>query len=329
VKGRLFFILAVLAFVALVPLVYYLLFERGLSVSGPVENPPRAPGDLKVAPTETPSEPQSIPMALSLTEARGKVEIGRRGKKWQTAEVGMVLEPKDRIRTDVRAQAVLSKPGVFLVELDSASEFEVKGLTEGVSRFLLQEGMLSADVIKNPGKRFEVQAAESVARTSGGAFKMGVDRRGRVALGTSRGEVEVEAEGKVIKVPAGYLTRISKGSPPQDPIKVPHNLFLKVRWPQKTELANRSLLVAGKTTPGARVRVGGAIIRVDSKGRFRQVVALKEGSNRLQVEAYDVGGNLTRSKSPGIVVDTRPDAFHIRTSPEMWKDNKKNPHISP
>ncbi len=328
-KGRLLFILAVVAFVALVPLVYYLLFERGLSVSGPVEKPPRAPGELKVEPDEAASEVPLIPMALSLTETQGKVEIGRRGKQWQAAEVGMVLAPKDRIRTDARSRAVLSKPGVFSVELDSASEFEVKSLTEGVSRFLLQEGMLSADVIKNPQKRFEVQAAESVASTSGGAFKLGVDRSGSVALGTSRGEVEVEAEGKVIKVPAGYLTRFSKGSPPQDPIKVPHNLFLKVRWPKKTELSNRKLLVSGKTDPGARVKVGGAIIRVDSKGRFRHVMALKEGANRLQVEAYDVSGNLTKSRSPGIVVDTRSDAFHIRTSPEMWKDKRDGSHVSP
>jgi hypothetical protein len=325
-RDRLIFILVVIAFVAAVPIVYYLLFEHGLSVSGSDEDIPEVPERLVIDPVEPqPVVDPVLPSALSLTETQGKVEIGREGTGWKTAEVGTVLSARDRIRTDPTARAVLSKPGVFSVELDAGSEFEVKSLAEDVSKFLLEEGMLSADVVENPDKVFEVNAAESVARTRGGSFKMSLDRQGLVALGTAKGEVQVQAAGKVIQVREGFVTRIAKGKPPQDPIKVPSNLFLRVRWPKKKELSRRKLVLAGRTAPGARVRVEGAIVQVDSKGKFRHVVALKEGVNKLKIDAYDVGGNQNTLNSPSMKVDTKPDAFHIRTSPEMWKNKKPSP----
>ncbi|MBW1809546.1 MAG: FecR domain-containing protein [Deltaproteobacteria bacterium] len=324
-RDRLLFIVAVAAFIIAVPLVYYLMFERGLSVTEPKEIIPKATdGGAATEPVAKPDEPVSIvPSALSLTETEGNVEIGRAGRDWQPAEIGTVLSSRDRIRTDPTARAVLAMPGVFSVELDSSSEFEVKSLTDTVSRFLLEDGMISAEVVDNPDKLFEVEAADSLARTSGGSFKMSKNKQGLVALGTSRGTVEVQAAGKIIQVRKGFLTRIAKGKPPQDPIKVPSNLFLKVRWPRKKEMSARQLVLSGKTTSGSRVRVGGTVVIVDSKGRFRKVLALKEGANRVQIEAYDVGGNRNIKISPKIVVDTRGDSFQIRTSPEMWEKNKK------
>jgi hypothetical protein len=236
----------------------------------------------------------------------------------------MVLEPKDRIRTADNARAVLAKPGMFTVDLDSGSNFEVKELEEDLSKFMLQKGMISADVVDNPNRIFEVEAAESVARTTGANFKMTVNNKGLVALGTLNGSVNVEAEGKVIQVDQGFMTKVVKGKKPQDPIKIPQALLLKVRWPKSRELSKRKIVVAGKTKPGARVTIEGKVIPVGNRGRFRRVVALKEGANQLKVESYDVGGNTTVKESPRLFVDTRPDGFDIRTSPDMWEKKKKN-----
>jgi hypothetical protein len=315
-KGRIFFIIAIVAFVAVVPLVYYLLFERGLSVT---ETPP--PPDASVDAGE---EPPPLPMALSITGLDGQVDHSREGREWKPAEIGMVLEPKDRIRTADDARATLTKPGMFNVELDSGSNLEVKELEEKVSKFMLEKGMISADVVENPDKIFEVEAAESIARTTGANFKMTVNNQGLVALGTMKGRVNVEAEGKVIQVDEGFMTKVVKGKTPQDPIKIPSALLLKVRWPKSRELSKRKIVIAGKTKPGARVKIEGKVIPVGNRGRFRQVVALKEGTNKLKVESYDVGGNSTVKESPKLFVDTRPDGFNIQTSPDMWEKKKKN-----
>jgi hypothetical protein len=235
----------------------------------------------------------------------------------------MVLEPKDRIRTADDARAVLTKPGMFNVELDSGSNLEVKELEEKVSKFMLEEGMISANVVDNPNRIFEVEAAESVASTTGANFKMTVNKKGLVALGTLKGSVNVEAEGKVIQVDQGFMTKVVKGKTPEDPIKIPSALLLKVRWPKDRELSKRKIVLKGRTQPGARVRIEGKVVPVGNRGRFRQVVALKEGANKLKVESYDVGGNTTTKESPRLFVDTRSDSFDIRTSPDMWEKKKK------
>jgi hypothetical protein len=67
-RGRIFFIIAIVAFVAVVPLVYYLLFERGLSVETM---------QLPDASVDAGEEQPPLPMALSIIELDGKVDHSR------------------------------------------------------------------------------------------------------------------------------------------------------------------------------------------------------------------------------------------------------------
>jgi hypothetical protein len=317
-RGRILFIVAVVVFIALVPAMYWVLFERGLSVSSPSSQPPLAPTGLEAELVD--ESPEQAPLALSVTDLEGEVQITRgEGGQWRSAEVGMVLAAQDKIRTLIGSQATLSMPGVFSVRVNPQSEFKVRKLAENAYRFLLSEGMIAADVMDDPDRIFEVNASTAVATTRGGAFRMHVNEAGLVALGTSRGTVDLEAGGKVVQVQSGYMARVQRDKVPEDPIRIPKNLFLKVQWPSKRDHAKRKLQVAGRTDPGARLRVDGLTVEVDPRGRFKTVVALREGLNRVRVEAEDVGGNQNRLESPTLKVDTRGDGFQINTSPEMWK----------
>ncbi len=321
-KGRILFIVAVVVFVALVPVVYWVLFERGLAVSTPAGPAPMAPRELEVRLAERELEP--APMALSVAELQGRVEITRgEPERWQAAEEGMVLAAKDRIRTQRDSRATLAMPGVFSVRLTAESEFEVRHLAEDAYRFLLEHGMIEADVIDDPERLFEVAASAAVATTQGGSFRMNVNREGLVALGTSRGSVDLESGGKVVQVREGYMALVERGKAPEDPIRIPRRLFLKVRWPARSDLSSRKLTVSGRTDRGARVRVEGVTVEVDSRGRFRTLVTLREGVNRVKVESEDVGGNDSARRSPKIQVDTRADQFQIETSPGMWEKRRK------
>ena len=321
-KGRIFFVGAVIAFVAVVPTVYWLLFERGLSVSGPSSPAPAAPLGLTVKLIEQVDDP--APMALSVTELEGSVEITRAGKAdWRRAEEGMVLAAQDRIRTLLGAKATLAMPGVFSVKLSQESEFKVRHLAQNAYRFLLEQGMIAADVLDDADHIFEVASSTSVATTRGGQFRMHVNGEGLVAVGTSRGTVELESSGKVVQIREGFLALAERGKAPRDPIQIPNQLFLKVRWPSKTDRSKRTLSVAGKTDPGARVQIDGVTVEVDSSGNFRALKGLKEGSNRVRIQAKDVGGNGAKARSPIFKVDTRADGFKIDTSPEMWEKRKR------
>jgi hypothetical protein len=319
-KERLLFVVAVFGFVAVVPVVYYFLFEYGLSVTSPSEITTVAKEDS----SHSKENEKIAPVALSLTQMSGKVEILKGGSnKWEQAEEGMVLGSDDRIRTDSYGKAMLTMPGIFTVELDSASDFYIKGLAEDVSKFMLDEGMVSADVVEDSKRMFEVTAMSAVAKTAGASFKMSVDPKGMVMVGTQKGSVEFSAEGKNVKVAEGYLARTLKGKPPEDPVKIPSGIFLKVNWPKQHELSNRALLVSGKTEPGARVRVDGMSVAVDSTGRFSKTQSLLEGKNKIVVETYHVGGNRKVVESPILDVDTSPDGFKIDTSPKLWERGHK------
>jgi hypothetical protein len=322
-RERILFIAAVVALLALVPAVYYYLFERSLSVIGPGEGPPPPPPSVAPGPAD-PDDSRAVPVALSVMELEGQVEITQAGgASWRPAEEGQVVTDRERIRTGQGSSALLSMPGAFSVRLDAESEFQIRSLAENAARFLLEQGMLSAEVREDPGRLFEVAAASSVVRTRGADFRMNVSQAGLVAVGTTAGQVELESRGKVVQVQAGYLARAERDQPPQDPMRIPPALFLKVRWPARSHLARRDVEISGSTEPGARVRVEGMTVQVDARGQFRQVVGLQEGENRLLVESVDVGGNQAQARSPPLRVDTRPDRFEIRTSPEMWKKRKE------
>ena len=315
-RGRVLFFVSVLVIIGLVPLVYWILFEYGLSVAVRRSPGPQAPQALKV---ELVEQTPSIPLTLSLTHLAGQVEISDGQGGWKLAEEGMVLSAQDSIRTQMHSHATLAIPGFFSVLLQPQSDFRVRMLAENAYRFLLEQGMLTADVMDNTNNLFEVAASTAVARTRDGRFQVRVDKRGLVSVGTTRGNVDLEASGKVVQVKAGFLARVEKGKTPRDPIQIPKQLFLKVRWPTRTVISDRKLVVAGRTEPGARVQVDGILIEVDRSGRFHSVVALREGINRVSVESIDVGERNTVVKSPRFRVDTKADQFQIKTSPDMWK----------
>jgi len=323
-RGRILFIVAVVAFVGVVPLVYWALFERGLSVATPTSPAPRPPAGLEVELVDPPQE--QAPLALSLTEIDGQVEIthGQQGG-WQAAELGMVLAARDRIRTRIDARATLAMPGMFSVRLMPDSEFLVRQLAENAVRFLLDEGMISADVRYDPEQLFEVAASSAVATTRGGRFRMHVDQTGSVVVGANRGTLDLESGDEVVQVREGFQARAEAGRPPQDPIRIPNRLFLKVSWPRRRDLSARKLALAGRTVPGARVRIDGVTVEVDARGNFRTLVALEEGRNRVRVESSDMAGQRAVERSPPIRVDTRGDSFEIRTSPQMWQKRLRRP----
>ncbi len=321
-RERLLFISAIVLFVVSVPIVYLILFEQGLSVSRTNQEAPIAPTGLKVRLLPE-IKIQTAPMALSLNQLQGQVEVASGdGKNWSHAEEGMVLQSQDRIRTGNSSSATLSMPGVFAVRMDSDSEFLVQSLTENLFRFLLAEGMIDASVVPAKSHSVEVAAARAVARSQGGQFKMHADKSGMVAVGASKGRVELEAEGKIVQIDAGYMARVEQGNPPEDPIRIPKQLLLKVRWPKERNLSSGRLLVKGRSQPGAQVRVAGVVVEVDPKGKFRQVLQLGDGKHRVAIEAQDVGNNVKKIQSHSFTVDTRADSFQIKTSPEMWRDKK-------
>lgn len=289
-----------LAICALVPAAYFLFLGKVAPPPAPPPPPPPAPKTLE----------------LKLSQLSGAVEIRRGGKDWQAAEVGDALAASDAVRTPLGGSATLTGGDAYEVQMEGSTDVAVGELTESISRLMLGSGMATARV--HGGKhRFEVRAAHSdaVASTRAGAFAISSNGKGTVAVGTEAGEVELSGHGKVVIVRGGEESVVHPGQAPTAPAKIPSSLLLKVRWPQKAELASRSLWIHGSAEPGAQVTVAGHRVTVGDDGTFAAKVHLAEGKNAVEVRARAVGQREIKDARP-IVVDTTPPKAVIRPK---WK----------
>jgi hypothetical protein len=112
------------------------------------------------------------------------------------------------------------------------------------------------------------ETSVTVGMTEGGAWQWSIASR--------RGAVEGEPS-----APRGLQLLLDGEGPP-----------LEVSWPDFV-VRERTLRLAGKTEPGAKVSVGARGADVDPSGRFEITLDLSRGGNKVVVEAVDDAGNRT------------------------------------
>ncbi|MBI5478005.1 MAG: FecR domain-containing protein [Deltaproteobacteria bacterium] len=263
--------------------------------------------------------PPAPPVVLTMAAAEGTVEVFR-GGAWGPARVGDRLEASDRVRTGEDGQATLRLSDGSLVRLEAATETQVQTLSRALSRIRLGGGGMQADIADDPERLFQVDLDDegAAARTRGAAFGVTATSKGNAAVAATRGEVAVSARGREVVLRSGQFTRVAPGAPPTDAAPLPASLLLKVAWPggEKGLVRATSAVVAGQTDPGSRIVVQGRHVAVDSEGRYRAEVTLREGANRVTVRARDVAGRQREERSPPITVDTKTD-FKVQVP--RWK----------
>ncbi|WP_242343231.1 hypothetical protein [Anaeromyxobacter terrae] len=131
----------------------------------------------------------------------------------------------------------------------------------------------------------------------------------------------VEAAGEVPADGSAAAAQPHRGAPqdrpPGSPAPRPTALVLKVDWPAERTTNHARLLITGRTAPGAMVEIGAERVKVEPDGRFRHVVALHEGEQRLVARARADGGLETTVEGPVVVLDTRPPEARFETG-DLW-----------
>jgi len=256
------------------------------------------------------------PVELKVTSVDGTVEIRRAGGEWGQVQAGQTLQASDGVRTGERGKATLSGGDQYEVQLEAQTEVAVDELTDSISRVMLGGGMATAKVQGGGKHVFEVHArnSDAVARTRKGTFAISNNLEGTVAVGTREGEVEFAGRGKTVIVRAGQGSVVLPGQAPSDPTTLPTSLLLKVDWPGEKILRKADITVAGLSEPGALVTVQGRTAVVDSEGKFRVKVKVKEGKIPLRVEARSVSGQEQRAEQE-IRVDTRAPQVKVDAPP--------------
>lgn len=274
------------------------------------------------------SAPASVVVPLAapvpsgrLARADGTVEIRSLAGEWRVAMPGAALEPGSDLRTAAGASAALDYGDAVHIDLAPESEISFDDSDEETTSVVVRDGLVTADVQPNSGRRVRVATAkgDATAETRDGRLHVLADETGRLQAAVSRGQATVSAQGRTVELAAGSQTTVEPGKPPAEPSLVPASLLLKVKWPPEGTTAKRRQIVSGTTSPGSRVRVGGTVVVADARGNFRALVELDEGSNELSAMVIDVLGRVEKSTSPMIRVDSKAPGYEIQTSPDLWR----------
>lgn len=267
---------------------------------------------------ETASEIRAAPTAITLKAVKGAVELRRGGEEaWRPATSEDSLSTQDSLRT-LGGEARLVA-GDHVVRLVAGTEVTVGELTADLTSFLLSHGLVGAEATGDDGRVLEVRArdGDASARTSAGRFRMSNNGEGTVAVGALDGEVRVTGKGASVVLRKGERTVVRRGEVPDAPQPFGSSLLLKVAWPERRETNQRVITVTGRTETGALVFALGERVPVGEDGTFAAKVRLREGTNRVQLEALDVAGN-NASSDGSVVVDSRGAESRFKTD-NLWR----------
>lgn len=306
-RERLHFSAVALALVGAAGLAYWLLLARG-------------PAGVASAPPPPPAPALQAVTRLSVSRSSGGAVLFRAGAQREPLLAGAELRPDDLIETVEGASAVLVAGESYQVVLEGAARFAVKEIAAEVSRFRIEDGLVTATVRDDPGRTFVVEASEAVARTRGGTLAV-ANVAGAVTMGVTGGAAEFEAAGRIVTLQRGQGSTAAAGLPPTPPVALPRSLLLKVDWPSSRETNRRKLVVRGQATPGVVLTLGGQRVAVGADGRFTQTVWLREGAQELDAVARDVAGRRERSRSQTVILDTRAPDTQFDTH-GLWKGGK-------
>lgn len=271
--------------------------------------------------------PPGVPVAnvpafgARLESSSGKVEI-RTDSGWAAAEPGSLLGAGRDLRTAPGAKAALTYGDAMRIEVGDDAEVRLAELNDKLARLVVGRGFVFADVKEGSGRavQFTSRDGGAVAETRGGALRVSAELDGKLRAAALRGEATVTAAGQTVRLQPGFFSVVARGEKPSAPTQAPRTLLLKVKWPDVQATAKRRQKISGIAAPGARVRVGDTELWADEQGRFQTVIDLREGQNRIRVQAVDIMGRTRDDASPPIELDTSLPAPTIETNPDMWRN---------
>jgi Glucodextranase, domain B/FecR protein len=283
------------------------------------ERPARAPVALATAAEHPGADAVGVDDAtlFQVVSADGQVDAYRDGK-WIAIHQGDLLTRDDLVRTVPGAHAVLRLSAGGEIELREKVEIRLDRLSAAGSSVDLRRGKVVARV-GAARETLAITARETTTSTEGPAHVVvQADERGQVSVATLKGTARFASGGKTVVLPEGTQTRSARaGAPPEDPEKIPEDVFLQVVWPEG-ERRGDTARIEGHVRPASLVTINGGETAVGEDGRFTATVPLREGSNHVAVQAEDLVGRRREAATTLVRRPTRPPRLAPEPG-ELWK----------
>jgi hypothetical protein len=281
------------------------------------ERPARRDAPLAVAQELGAASAPADASIFQVVSADGQVDAYRDGR-WIAIHQGDLLTRDDLVRTVPGAHAVLRLSAGGEIELREKVEIRLDRLSAAGSSVDLRHGKVVARV-GAANDTLAITARETTTSTEGPAHVVvQADERGVVSVATLKGKARFASGGKTVVLPEGTETRsVRAGAPPEDPERIPEDVFLQVVWPEATPRAETAR-VEGRVQPASLVTINGATTAVGADGRFTATVPLRTGSNPVAVEAEDLAGRRRQAATTLVRRPTRPPKLAPEPG-ELWK----------
>lgn len=278
----------------------------------PPPPPPAPPPVQQAAAVPDASVPPPEQPHARVVASMGRVEIRRiEAVKWAPLQLGDRVFERDALRTDADAQVELQS-GDILVSVEERSHLELRTVSPALVRASVRGRVGST--VKAGAVEFEADATDAVIRSEGGTFTMTSDGNGLVAVGAVTGKVDFTGNGRTVVVEEGEISRLRGKRGPDKPKKGLQKVLLAVKWPPQKETRHATVPVRGVVAPGTRVKVQGAWVPVDARGRFKTNVRLRDGHQKVVVRGVDALGR-TKSAEIAIFRDARAPDVDLRNKP--------------
>lgn len=253
---------------------------------------------------------------FQVVSSDGQVDAFRDGR-WLAIRAGDLLTRDDLVRTAPGAHAVLRLSAGGEIELRERVEIRLDRLSAAGSTVDLRRGKVVARV-GAPRETLAITARETLTSTEGPAHVVVQnDERGQVSVAALKGSARFAAGGKTVVLPEGTETRSQAGAPPSDPEKIPEEVLLQVVWPEG-ERHGELATIEGRVASASLVTVNGAATAVAADGRFSARVPLREGGNKVAIEAEDLTGRRREAAKTLTRRPTRPPKL-APVPTELWK----------
>lgn len=250
----------------------------------------------------------------------GQVEVMKHDNAiWESPQLGQLLREGDAIRTGPFSESVLHLAGKSSVVVSADTEFVVRKDLVQRSLFELGVGRITAAINRSSGREYEFisRGSDTIASTKEGQFSVATDGKGTLVVDNYAGKVKIRKKEKTITLKKGRRSIVKPDEPLGPDISIPTSIILEVNWPP-AKLSGASTTVSGETSAGALVRVNGILVRADHDGYFSIETPLREGKNRLVINAVDPTSKLTTESSREIEVDNKPPILEVNAK-DLWK----------
>lgn len=228
---------------------------------------------------------------ISVVNVEGTAEKKSRGGDWSPMNKGDLLAVEDSVRTQKESQVVLGLGEKSIIELNDASEIEVRELSGVMQRLGLVKGRASVDYGEDGNRILNIENNDGtvVAKVDKGKFSI-LNNGQIVAVATETGSVDLSSQGESVIVTKGMESVVTKGKAPSKPYAISADAYLKLSAGACKKQDGNRAIVHGTVARGTTVSVNKQSVEINPDGSFIAYLKIPKNRRRIQLKTVDVWG---------------------------------------